>query len=172
MNILGKLTVIQTLCIPKVTHIASVIPNLNTTRINEIEACLESFINEGRKCPVDQKTRYVSKKENGLGMLKIVDFWMALRLSWLKRLPYTKSFWGKLHREEVGKLGFCPVNSHKEDLEKAKMSIKNPVWKDIYCALLKCRTNYVTLHPEEFLTIPVTKEPVLTANFTGLQQGW
>ena len=38
--------------------------------------------------------------------------------------------------------------------------------------MLKCRVNYVTLYPEEFLTIPVNKEPDLTANFIGLQQDW
>ena len=59
-----------------------------------------------------------------------------------------------------------------EDLEKARGTIKNPVWRDIYCALLKCRINYVTLYHEEFLTIPVNKEPDLTANFIGLQQDW
>ena len=106
--------------------------------------------------------------------LNVKDSWLldSPETSWLRRLPYTKSIKGELKREEVGKLCFCPVNSNMEDLEKAKMSIKNPVWKDIYCALLKCRTNYVTLHPEEFLTILVNKEPELTANFTGLQQGW
>ena len=124
------------------------------------------------KCPVDQKTRYLSKSENGLGMLKLAHFLMALQLSWLRILPYTKSVWGKWHKEEVGKLCFCPVNSSLEDLEKAKIIIKNSVRRDIYCALLKCRANYVGLHPEEFLTIPINKEPDLTANFIGIQQDW
>ena len=124
------MTVIKTLCLPKLTHIATVIPDLSTTRIREIESCWEKFISEGNRSPVDQKTRYASKSENGLGMLKLADFWLSLRLSWLRRLPYTKSIWGKLHKEEVGKLCFCPVSSNMEDLVKAKIRIKNPVWRD------------------------------------------
>ena len=125
-----------------------------------------------KRCSVDQKTRYASKSENGLGMLKLADFWTALRLSWLRRLPYTMSVWGKLHKEEVCKLCFCPVSSNMEDLVKDKARIKNPVWRDIYYALLKCRINYVTLHPVEILTIPNNKEPDLTSNFAGIQQDW
>ena len=59
-----------------------------------------------------------------------------------------------------------------EDLVKDKIRIKNPVWRDIYCALLKCRINYVALNPEETLTIPINKEPDLTSNSTGIQQDW
>ena len=98
-------------------------------------------------------------------MLKLASFWTAL---WLRRLLYTKSVLGKLHKEEVGKLCFCPVNSNLEDLEKDKTIIKNPVLRDIYCALLKCRINYVTLHPKQFLTIPINKEHDLPANFIGI----
>ena len=68
------------------------------------------------------------------------------------------------------KLCFCPVSSNMEDLTKAKTRIKNPIWRDIYCALLKCRISYVTLNPEETLTIHINKEPDLTSNFTGIQQ--
>ena len=91
------------------------------------------------------------------GRLKLADFWTALHLSWLRRLPYTKSVWEKLHKEEVGKLCFCSVISNVEDLEKAKTIIKNPIWRDIYC---------------EFLTLLINKEPDLTAYFIGIQQGW
>ena len=59
-------------------------------------------------------------------MLKLADFWLSLRLSWLRRLPYTKSIWGKLYKEEVGKLCFCPVSLNMEDLAKAKTQIKIP----------------------------------------------
>ena len=111
---------------------------MSTTQFREIESCWEKFISEGNRGPVDKKTRYVRKSENELGKLKLANFWLALHLSWLRRLPYTKSVWGKLHKAEVGKLCFCPVNANLEDLIKVKTRIKNPVWRDIYCALLKC----------------------------------
>ena len=35
--VFGKITVIKSMCLPKFTHIATVIPNLCLTRLNKIE---------------------------------------------------------------------------------------------------------------------------------------
>ena len=43
LSIFGKLTVIKTLCLLKLTHIATVIPDLSTTRIREIELCCKIY---------------------------------------------------------------------------------------------------------------------------------
>ena len=74
LSIFNKLTVIKTLCLPKLTHIATVILNLSSTKISEIEACWKNSIKDGNKCPLERKTRYASKSKNGLGMLKLADF--------------------------------------------------------------------------------------------------
>ena len=121
---------------------------------------------------VDQMTRYSSRKDLGLGMLKLSNFWHEVRLSCLRHLPYSKSIWARIHKEEVGKHGFCPVNSNMEDLEEAKKLITNLVWYEIYGTLIKCKYNIVNLHPVEFLTIPINQELDMTTNFNGIQQGW
>ena len=105
-------------------------------------------------------------------MLKLADFWHSVRLSWLIRLSYTKSVWGKIHREEAGKHSFCPVNSNFKDLETARKNITDPVCKEICRALLKCRNNMINMYLEEFLNIPINKKTDITSNFTGIQQGW
>ena len=99
LTVFVKLTVIKTLCVPKFTHIATVIPNLCLTKIQEIERCWEEYINTNSCRSVDQMPRYNYKRENGLGMLRISDFWQSVGLSGLRRLPYTKATWGKLHCE-------------------------------------------------------------------------
>ena len=59
------------MCLPKFTHIATVIPSLSLKRINEIEREFDIFINYKNPSVTDKTTRYMTKKEGGLGMIKI-----------------------------------------------------------------------------------------------------
>ena len=70
----GKITVIKTLCIPKFTHIATVIPSLSVTQIKEIDKEFENFLSENNRSVVDRTTRYMGRKELGLGILHISHF--------------------------------------------------------------------------------------------------
>ena len=74
MTVFGKITVIKTLCIPKFTHIATIIPNLRIGQINEIEREFETFLNENNPSVTDTTTRHMSKKDLGLGMPRIDHF--------------------------------------------------------------------------------------------------
>ena len=44
LTVFDKITVIKTMCLPKFTHIATVIPSLSLKRINEIEREFEIFL--------------------------------------------------------------------------------------------------------------------------------
>ena len=50
LMILGKLTVIKTLCLPKLTHIVTVVPNPCLTYVTELESEFKSFINNNTFC--------------------------------------------------------------------------------------------------------------------------
>ena len=142
LTIFGKITVTKTLCLPKFTHITAVIPNLCMTKLNKIEKEWETFI-KMNGCPTDDKeTRYLSKKENGLGMLKLSVFWRSVRRSWLRRQTTTKSTWKMLHLEEVDDDLFNPINSNMDSLEGKIAKMMNPVWKEIYSALMRCQKIY------------------------------
>ena len=74
LTVFGKITVIKTLCIPKFTHIATVIPNLKFGQINEIEREFEIFLTESNPSVTDKMTRHMSKKDLRLGLLRIDRF--------------------------------------------------------------------------------------------------
>ena len=81
LTVFGKITVIKTMCIPKFTHIATVIPNLSISQIRDIEREFEFFFNENNPSVTDKTTRYMSKNDLGLGMLKVDHFWKAIKMS-------------------------------------------------------------------------------------------
>ena len=64
-TVFGKITVIKTLCIPKFSHIATVIPNLRIGHINEIEREFEIFLNENNPSVTYKMSRHMSKKRPG-----------------------------------------------------------------------------------------------------------
>ena len=105
-------------------------------------------------------------------MPKINIFWKSIRMSWLRRLIKSNSTWAKLHRAETYPYTFNPINSTYEDLTKAKMVCKNSFWKDIYASLLLSRRKILTIHPEEFITLPINGEPQITNNNIAIGQDW
>ena len=88
LTVLGKITVIKTMCIPEFTHIATLIPNLSIGQIRDIEREFEIFLNENNPSVTDKMTRYMSKKDLEQGMLKLDHFWKAIKMSRLRRLVY------------------------------------------------------------------------------------
>ena len=77
-----------------------------------------------------------------------------------------------MHRAETFPYTFNPSNSNYNDLVKAKSLCKNSFWKDIYASLLICRRNILTIHPEEFITLPINGEPQITKNNKAINQYW
>ena len=74
LTFFGKITVIKTMCLPKFTHSAAVIPSLSFKWIKAIERELELFLNENNPYVTDKTIRYMARKKNGLGMIKINHF--------------------------------------------------------------------------------------------------
>ena len=62
MKVFGKLTVIKTMCLPKLTHIVTVVPNLCLTYVTELESEFKSFINDKNPYVVNDVTRHMHKK--------------------------------------------------------------------------------------------------------------
>ena len=98
LTVFGKITVIKTMCLLKLNHIVSVVPNPNLTFLQQLETEFKRFISDGNPHVVDETTRHMPKKLGGLGMADIDNFWKALRLSWFRRFLDPKSTWAKLHR--------------------------------------------------------------------------
>ena len=87
-------------------------------------------------------------------------------MSWLRRLPFSKSTWAELHKAETKPNTYNPTSTNWMDIETAKNKMTNPVWKEIYDSLLTCRRNLLKSNPLEFLTLPVNREPYLRKNST------
>ena len=93
LTIFGKVTVIKTLCLPKLNHIVSVVPNPNLAHLKQLESELKTFIFDNNPNVVDETTRHMTKQQGGLGIPNINNHWHALRMSWFRRSIDSRSTW-------------------------------------------------------------------------------
>ena len=106
-------------------------------------------------------------------MQRIKDFWNSLKLPWLRRLA-AESSWKNLHREEVG-IGveiFDPFTTNETKIKKVCKVTKNPVWREIYSSLLKCKQNLVRKDSMNILLCPVVGEPDIMKKNTQYTADW
>ena len=95
LSVFGKITVIK-------THIAIVIPSLTVTQIKEIDKEFEHFLSDNNPSVDDRTTRYMGKKELGLGMIRISHFWKSIKLSWLRRLTSNPMWYISPYMQYIG----------------------------------------------------------------------
>ena len=93
LTIYGKAVVIKTLAMPKLTHLALVLPNLNEKKMKQIENLFFSFLWNNKPDKVCRDDAKLSEKAGGLGIIDMKTFWKSLMFSWLRRLCNTRAVW-------------------------------------------------------------------------------
>ena len=104
--IFGKICVMKTLMLPKLSHIAAILSDISSKTIEEIEKLCLQFLRTNKISIVDStKTLYATNTQNGLGMTRISEFWTALKISWLRRFGSSNFSCTVLKREWLSDLG-------------------------------------------------------------------
>ena len=83
---LGRITVLKSLIISKITHILTTLPSENSIIIKEIEKLCFKFVWRGKPDLIKRRRSYNKIKEGGLNMIDLEAFQTSLRLTWLRRL--------------------------------------------------------------------------------------
>jgi hypothetical protein len=124
----GKITVIKSILISKITHLLIALPDPPEQFISAIEREFESFLWEGKN-KIKRTVTYSKYKEGGLQMLNVRNFLSSLKLSWLRKLRSDsdwRDFTLNLYPEliDIDKLGTEYANT-------VMNRINNPFWKDV-----------------------------------------
>ena len=97
---LGKITVIKSLLLPKITHLLLSLPNPDTEILNIISSIFYDFLWTGR---AKMKQSIIVKQyfEGGLNMINLNAFSQALKITWLGRILQKDSKWQVLIKTNV-----------------------------------------------------------------------
>ena len=86
LSLIGKITVIKTLVIPKLVYLLSVLPWPGSHFIQTVEDMFRRFIWNNGKARISLIQLQKDIPEGGFKLTDLVTFNLALKISWIKRL--------------------------------------------------------------------------------------
>ena len=154
---LGKITVIKTLIVSKLTYLLINLPDPPDTFLQEIDSILTKFLWGGKICKIKKSTTYKNYEEGGLKMYNIYSSLSAFKLSWVKRIE-------SYSEEECLSIRLYPClnkhnlygNAYPGHIRK---TIKNHFWLDVFKHLEKIMKIPIKIKQDNVHSI--YKEPLL-----------
>ena len=170
LSVYGKLVVIKTLALSKLSHLALVLPDLNANQIKLLESLTFNFLWDNKTDKVSRDHSKLAEKAGGLGALDLKSFWQSLKFSWLRRATSTSAFWPKILEREVGDIVGHEVTIPEilqfgpNFLTFVGKKVKNNFWKQVFCAVNPIMQGALFCHPEKIVTAPLWDNPLITRN--------
>ena len=170
LTVYGKIVVIKSLALSKLSHLALVLPDLSKNQIKEIEKLAFNFIWDNKPDKVSREHSKLAEKAGGLGMVDIKSFWMSLKFSWFRRALNTNAFWPSILTAEVVKSVGYPVNISDilqlgpNMLARIGKTFKNEFWKQIFCSVTPFMQGALFCYPEKILIAPIWDNPNILRN--------
>lgn len=134
LTVLGRITILKSLIISKLTYLLLCLPNPPETFINTLNTIFFEFIWQSNTDRVKRDIMIQNYENGGVKMTNVFLFMKSLKVSWIRRLSVTNSKWYKLlmhtcnfKLENLFKLG-------SEYIKKLTEIIKNNFWRDVFNA--------------------------------------
>ena len=147
---LGKITVMKTLILPKITYLLINLPDPPQRFITELEKEVYKFLWDGKNSKIKKSVVCQTYARGGLRMVDIKTYITVLKLSWIKRLQFSHSlseFIFDLY-PDMEKLR----NFGNEFVKNLQNNIDNPFWKDVLKHFLKLHCHCSPKNIDEFLS--------------------
>ena len=170
LTVYGRAVVIKTIALPKLTHLALVLPNLDKKKIKYLENLIFGFLWENKPDKVCREDAKLCENAGGLGIVDFPSFWKSLKFSWLRRAYKTCAFWPKIlcltakailgndiRITELLQLG-------PNLLENIGKKMSNKFWKDVFCSVTTFMQGALFCYPEKIVSAPFWDNPSISRN--------
>ena len=162
----GKVTVIKSLGLSKLSHIALVMPTPTKDMIKKIETIFYNFLWSKKSEKVRREDTKLPVKYGGLGMPDIAKFWTAFKFSWLRRILNTQSFWPRIVLHNISKILNRKVSAcdllqlGSSKLVEISKQLKNPFWKQALHSTTVVTEGAAFCYSEQMKDIPFFYNPL------------
>ena len=166
----GKVTIIKSLALSKLSHVALVIPNPTKIMFKKIETIFYKFLWNGKSEKVCRADTKLPEKLGGLGMPDIEQFWLSFKFSWLRRLLMTDAFWHTILLHQISKIqgqNLAPSQLLEFGpclLGKIGKSLKNIFWNQVLQSTIKIYEGAAFCNPELILQNSFFYNPLILRN--------
>ena len=106
----GKITINKSLAIPKITHLAIVLPDFNEVVARNLERRLFNFLWDGKPDKISRVTAKLPISKGGLNMVCFRTFFKSLQIAWIQRIQNSNSFWKEILDLNLQQIGFSCNN--------------------------------------------------------------
>ena len=96
VSTIGRITVVKSLMVPKLTHLYMSLPNPNVDLIKEIDTIFFNYIWNSKVDRIARKLITRNYNEGGLKMINTLMFIKSLKITWIRRLQQSNSAWATL----------------------------------------------------------------------------
>ena len=134
LTILGKITVIKTIIIPKFVHVLSVLPNPSHKTIIDLNAKFSEFIWNSKTGKINRNLLSLDLAEGGLKMTHLLSFIKALKIKWIKTIYNGDEGWVDIFKMFMGNAQFkCMWQLDGNSLTQLakRVATINPFWGDM-----------------------------------------
>ena len=148
ITVYGRIQVVKTLALSKVTHLVQIIPNPPPALILKLQKLLNNFIWKGgrqKKVVINQELAQQPQTTGGLAIPNLQNFWDSLKLAWLPRLIQADDdcTWKRLALSKISLAMRIPnlttarlLAEGPDSISKAAKAISNPFWQAVLAKMV------------------------------------
>ena len=146
----GKICVIKSLLVPKLTHLFSTLPNPPPEFMQALNTILFKFVWNGGRDKISRRSVVQQVQSGGAGMMDIHLYLKALKVSWVRRQLQSDSPWAKLFEGKIG-LGNCIWDRNARSLRNFSRSIHATYrfWSEVVEAVADFKAAYGDYNPDD-----------------------
>ena len=126
LTLMGKVTVINNLALPKIVHAISILPNPKKCIMDRINKMYNDFLWNHKRAKIVKCELYKNLESGGLNLRDPDVFIKALKITWVKRLLTSEGGWQALAQDVKGIIDLDIVS-----LKICALKMKNPFWKSV-----------------------------------------
>lgn len=157
----GKITIIKSLALSKLTHLSIILPILDDKLAERIEKIFFDFIWNSKPDKINRQMCKMPQSQGGLNMVCVKTFWRALKISWVRRLEFSQSFWIQILKIQLERLGI-DLNKilhygNNKLLNISKM-LRNNFWKHVFHNTAEMLNNIQFHSLHKFGLFPIVME--------------
>ena len=166
----GKVTIVKSLGLSKISHIALVIPSPDKAMLKRLNTLFFQFIWDKRSEKVNREDSKLPLHMGGLGMPDISKFWTAFKFSWFRRLISTDSFWPQILMEQVNDILGYTINIFEllqlgaSKLHQISKLLKNNFWKQVLGTAIQITEGAAFCYPEKIISSPFWHNTLVLRN--------
>ena len=138
LSTIGRITVVKSILIPKLTHLFMALPNPDRKYLKELNTLLFNYIWNSK---VDRVARTVVTKkfmDGGLNMVNLELFIKSLKLTWIRRLECSNTSWGGLLFSSMPDIFKNYILVGNQLIHRLLKNL-NPFWRDVFSSLMDLR---------------------------------